>query len=443
MRDPDGLTQLEADRVVRTLRQPAQASDFLRSPLARSWVEAGLLTSFEFETASRLLSPRLPFVSFPSEWCAAQLHAAGELTLRLEAEAEAAGFELKDASAWNVLFEGAAPRFCDLLSPRPLRQRRWWAGGQFSRHFLLPLVMARQGGLLAHECFQVWRDGVPPAAVRRALGARRWLGRYWPLMTEPRVAASSAAMKPEADVELPVAQAYRRNLHQGMSWMLAGLKPAAKPQAGRATVWGDYIHQRSHYGSDTIEAKRQCVGRWLDTIRPGWVVDLGCNSGEFSNLAAAAGATVIAMDQDHDAIQRLFLQRRGDTRVYPVLAQLDDLPSGRGWGGDEFPPMLARLHQRGDLLMMLALIHHLAVAAAVPLEWIARFAASVSRRWLVIEWIASEDSQMRLLCAQRQRDPQQFSIEHQRNAFLAAGWKVAAEQPLPSSMRVLALLERA
>ncbi len=441
MRDPDGLTQLAPNQVLRTLYQPLQEADFLASPLARQWVESGRLTPFSVESSTRVVSPRLPFVSFPSEWCAAQLFAAAELTLQLETEAVEAGFELKDASAWNVIFDGTLPRFCDLLSVQPLNQRLWWAGGQFGRHFLLPLLMARHGGLTAHECFRIWRDGVPPAAARQAIGARRWLTRYWPLMAEAGGAQPAPSDVAPADTKPVVA--YRRNLHRGLDWMLAGLKPSAQPAAGRATVWGDYVNQRDHYAAGAVQSKRQTVAGWLDTVRPSWVVDLGCNSGEFSGLAANAGARVIAIDQDHDAIQQLFLQRGGDDRIFPLLAQLDDLPTGRGWAGDEFPGLQTRLHQSCDLLMMLALIHHLAIAAAVPLERIATFAAAVSRRWLIVEWIADDDSQLQLLCAQRRRRPVDFSISRQRAAFEQAGWKVAAEAPLPSSTRLLALLEQA
>ena len=72
----------------------------------------------------------------------------------------------------------------------------------------------------------------------------------------------------------------------------------------------------------------------------------------------------------------------------------------------------------------------------------ARFAAQCTRSWLVVEWLGVEDPQLRLLCAQRKREPAEFGLERQRAAFRQAGFDVESECPLPGTSRVLALLRR-
>lgn len=443
MRDPAGGLDFTPTTVVRALRQPIDDHHFLRSALARVWRDDHRLTNYAIEGPGLVVAPRLPFVTMPSEWCDAQLHAAASLTLGLQREAVEAGFDLKDASAWNVIFDGLRPVFCDLLSMVALTTPSWWAAGQFARHFVLPLVLAQRGGLQAHQSFMVWRDGVPPEVAARALGPRRWLTRYWPLMLSASTQASKqAAATQDQPKSLAECQRRRRDLQTGLDWMVAGVSPESSRRSRKDTVWVDYVDRRGHYSEADLQVKRQTVSTWLDATRSTWVLDLGCNSGEFSRMAERGGAQVIAMDQDHDSLQRLFLQCPGSSRIHPVLAVLDDLPAGRGWAGQEFSSLLDRLAGHCDLAMMLALVHHLCIGAAIPLEQVAAFSRRVASHHLIVEWIGSDDPQLRLLCAQRNRRAVDFSIAIQRQAFLDAGWQVAQEVELSGVPRVLALLTR-
>lgn len=437
MRDPEASITLEERRAVRQLRMPLPADHFLYSELARQWVERGDLIRYEVLSDRVVESPRLPFVSHPYEWCDGQVHAAADLTLRLQQEATDAGFDLKDASAWNVVFDGTRPLFCDLLSFQRLRYKKWWAAGQFARHFIFPLLLSRTRGLRAHECFAIWRDGVPESSMRELVGFSRFLGRYWPLMTS--VQASEAKLAGEASTFLKSpdeASGFRRSLHGGLSWMLKGVIPAESQR--QTTYWQDYDHERSHYDGASLDGKRVVVKRWLECCKPQWVLDLGCNSGEFSLLATAVGAQVIAVDADHGAMQRLW--RRVDPSIHPVVAKLDDLSGGRGWSGMEHTGLVARLEERVDMAMMLAVIHHLAIDASIPLEHVARFARRCTRRWLIVEFLTLDDVQLQSLCLRRRREPAEFSLGRQRLAFAQAGFDLTEEVPLPSGTRSLALL---
>jgi hypothetical protein len=68
--------------------------------------------------------------------------------------------------------------------------------------------------------------------------------------------------------------------------------------------------------------------------------------------------------------------------------------------------------------------HHLAFAQAVPLAEVARFAALITRCWLVLELIHGEDPQLQLRCRQRRRDPSAFGAQRQLEAFQGTGFVV-------------------
>lgn len=442
MRDPQASLTFEADRVLRHLNAPLAPDHFLHSGLARLWVERGDLVQFEILSPTTLAARRLKFVTHPFEWSDSQLHAAARFTLRLQEEAVAAGFDLKDASAWNVIFDGTRPVFCDLMSLQPLRDKKWWAAGQFARHFILPLLLSRRRGLQAHQAFAMWRDGVPEHVAREMLGPTRFFGRYWPLMASgpTRDAHNAAAGSCPRDDDSDAIKSFRSSLLGGLSWMLDGVSPRPD-QARHATYWQDYAEARAHYEANTLEVKRQQVAQWLARLKPAWALDLGCNAGEFSRLASAAGAQVIAVDADHGAMERVWAS--ADPALHPVVAHLDDLSGGRGWAGREHPGLADRLVQSVDLTMMLALIHHLAVSASIPLQEIAAFAARCTRRALIIELISSDDVQLRSLCEQRLRDPLEFGIDRQKAAFAAAGFELIEQVELGSGERMLALMRRA
>jgi len=87
---------------------------------------------------------RVSFPSFPYEWPPEMLHAAGVLTLELSASLLPEGLGLKDATPYNVLFQGPEPVFIDMLSfeKRKAGDPVWLPYAQFSRTFLLPLLVS-------------------------------------------------------------------------------------------------------------------------------------------------------------------------------------------------------------------------------------------------------------------------------------------------------------
>jgi hypothetical protein len=125
-----------------------------------------------------------------------------------------------------------------------------------------------------------------------------------------------------------------------------------------------------------------------------------------------------------------------------LIADLADLQAGRGWGGSEFPGLGERLAGFGDVTLMLALVHHLAISHGIPYAQIASLARAVTSGALVVELVGPEDPMVAVLCAQRRRAPREFALEGQRAAF-AAHFRLVDEVALPGGARRLLLLEAA
>ena len=93
-----------------------------------------------------------------------------------------------------------------------------------------------------------------------------------------------------------------------------------------------------------------------------------------------------------------------------------------------------------DLLLALALVHHLAISNNTPFSRIADYFSRLAA-WLAIEWVPKGDPQVdRLLVAR----PDIF-CDYDRDAFERAfrtRFVIRKAQPLDSSARILYLMER-
>jgi hypothetical protein len=432
MSDPQGGVEFGDETIIRHLYEDLPVEHFLNTSCAAKLCGEQVLVPFTILNPRQIISPRVTFVSFPYEWCDAQLADAAELTLSISEKILKEGFELKDASAWNVVFDGCRPLFCDHLSFQKIQTRRWWAFGQFVRHFVLPLYLAKYRKLNAYNIFKVSRDGIAPDQAHGLIGALRFFTRCWPLLISLKRTPVAYSSQPNSINT----EAVHKNLYSITRWFLNG----ATVKKRSDSTWINYVGDRHHYSSQSSQKKLQTIENWLVSISPRWVTDLGCNTGEFSKLSVACGAKCVAIDLDHECIQSLYLSSK-ELPIFPVVANLDDLSGGRGWGGAEFSGLLSRLTGHSDVLLMLALIHHLAISSAVPYQKIAEMAAMLTKRYLIVELLDSSDSLVLMLSQQRDRQPNEFGINLQREAF-GEHFVIKEEVILSDSGRYLVLMEK-
>jgi hypothetical protein len=108
----------------------------------------------------------VPFVSYPYEWSFSMLQDAARLHLRLLAEALDEDFILKDASAYNVQWLGAAPVFIDIPSFERRASGHPWAGyRQFCQLFLYPLMLQAYKDISFRPWLRGQIDGVEPQTM--------------------------------------------------------------------------------------------------------------------------------------------------------------------------------------------------------------------------------------------------------------------------------------
>ncbi|MDX1501882.1 MAG: class I SAM-dependent methyltransferase [Thermoanaerobaculia bacterium] len=447
-RDPSGFVFTRGEELLRqvNLSYRDEYDHLLRSGLYANLVEGGLLVPHEEESdlgaaaapgAYKVLRPRrVEFVSYPYEWCFGQLQRAALTTLEIQRRALDHGMVLKDASAFNVQFHEGRPVLIDTLSFERLGEGApWIAYRQFCQHFLAPLALVSRvapglSGLLRSEI-----DGLPLDLASRLLPRRTWLspGLLAHLHLHARAQrrwAGEAAPRPQRGM----------SLHQHRA-LVDSLRGAVERLTWRpeGTVWAEY--DREHGYSASEEEEKTCVvGRYLEAMEPGPVLDLGANTGRYSREAAARGRFAVACDFDPAAVERNYREcvASGETGVLPLVVDLVNPSPALGWAGRERADWVSRF--RGGCVLALALVHHLAIANNVPLPMVAGFLAELGR-WLAVEFVPKSDPQAQRLLVSRDDVFPDYTREGFESAF-SERFEILESAPVSQSGRRIYLMRR-
>jgi SAM-dependent methyltransferase len=360
---------------------------------------------------------RVDFPSFPYEWNAEMLHAAGLLTLDLAEALLADGLGLKDGTPYNVLFRGAQPVFIDVLSfeRREAGDATWLPYAQFVRTFLLPLLANQAYGLGLDQILTTRRDGLEPEEVYRwTKPSQRLRPPFFSLVSMPtwlggkhKQDDTSIYRKKLLD-DPEKARFILEHMLRGLRKTLQGLKPAE----GKSSVWSDYMTTNNNYTADHFQAKQRFVGEALDEFPSASVLDVGCNTGHFSAIAARRGAKVVALDYDPVVLGDVWRNARKEKlEILPLAVNLTRPSPGTGWRNQECSSFLDRARGKFDAVLMLAVIHHMLVTERVPLDDIIDLAAELTTNLLVIEYVAPEDSMFQRLTRGREELHKELTAE--------------------------------
>lgn len=464
-RDPDGFIFGPRDRILRYVL-PHAAADvraLLESPVATSWMNAGkLVRSSILENPSGPELPAecagqlppgavivehtaIPFRNYPYEWAPQMLRSAAELTLELAREAMRSGFILKDATPYNVVFDGCRPVFVDLLSfrGRDPTESVWQPYAQFVRTFVFPLLAFRYFGLRPGEILLAHRDGVEPERLLALCPPYRLLfPPFLSAVTIPAVLARAAhgAAADRYRVRHARDADEATFLLESLFARAGRLLARAGPGRGRSARL-QYMESGHAYAAAELAEKERFVAAALERCAPRNVLDMGCNTGHFSRMAALRGARVVAIDRDEAVVDALW-RSAGEAApgILPLVVDIGRPPGACGWQNGECAAFLDRARGSFDCVLMLALIHHLQVNERVPPIAILQLAAELTTRWAVVEYIDPKDSNFQHIA--RGRDALHRDVTPENFESAAGNWFEIADKCEVSPTRRIYLLRK-
>jgi|SRR5579871_6281319 len=386
----------------------------------------------------KVIRPRaLNFISYPYEWSFGQLKDAALLTLSVQRRALERGMSLKDATAFNVQFDAGKPILIDTLSFEKYQEGQpWVAYRQMCQHFLAPLALMALRDIRLSQLFVTNLDGIPldltssllPNRTRFKLGLLVHLHLH-----------AKMHRKHSSNVEKPASN--RKVGRTQLLGILDNLESAIRSLNWNpgGTEWADY-YQDTNYTDAAMQQKRKIVGDFIDAAAPKTVWDMGANTGEFSRLASDRGIPTVAFDIDPAAVERNYrrVREKSEKNLLPLVMDLTNPSPAIGWNLDERMSLV----QRGpaDVVLALALIHHLAISGNVPLADIARFFSRVGRK-LVIEFVPKNDSQVSRLLVVRKDIFTAYTQEAFEQEF-SRWFTIDRREPVAGSQRVMYLMTR-
>lgn len=450
-RDPSGFLFRRDGVLYRQINKSYQADyDLLMSSgLYDQLVKAGLLiphreVSIEPEIpelAYKIIQPEVvDFISYPYEWSFSQLKDAALTTLKIVNMALEKGMALKDASAYNIQFHHGHPVLIDSLSFERYKEGQpWVAYRQFCQHFLAPLALMSYVDVRLSQLMRVYIDGIPLDLASELLPGKTRFN--VPLLTHIHVHANAQKRYADNPVEKSAATAKQQMSKMAYLGLVDSLQSAVRGLTWKpeGTEWADY-YDATNYSREAFERKRALVAEYVARVQPKQVWDMGANNGVFSRVASDQNIPTVAFDIDPSAVEKNYIEisRNKEKNLLPLVVDLTNPSPAIGWHNNERMDLV----ERGpvDLTLALALVHHLSISNNVPLPRLAEYFASISR-WLVIEFVPKEDSQVKRLLATREDIFPNYTREGFEQAFNTE-FIIQDAREIEGSKRVLYLMER-
>lgn len=440
-RDPAGFLFLRSGKLYRHIN-PVGQPDYeclLRCGLYGELVKEKYLIPHQ-EAASEdgctVIEPeKIPFISYPYEWCFSELKDAALLMLDIQKKALAHGMSLKDASAYNVQFGRGKPILIDTLSFEKYEEGTpWVAYRQFCQHFLAPLALMKYSHISLNKLFTIHLDGVPldlasallPLRTRFIFSLQAHIHLHAKM--QKKYSATPIAIKKKiSKFALEALLDSLRNFIHKLTFHPSG------------TEWADY-YDHTNYSEEGSRHKQELIEKFLDRIQPETVWDFGANTGRFSRIASQRNIRTVAFDIDPSAVEKNYLLTKKDSDEYmlPLVMDITNPSPGIGWENEERSSLLSR--GPASCAFGLALIHHLAISNNTPFEKIADF-FSRAAEYAIIEFIPKTDSNVsRLLATRKDIYPEytQACFEREFGRY----FRIIEQHPIHKSERILYLMKK-
>lgn len=405
--------------------------EFYEGILDETWFrklqEDGLLINTERSSLSlegyplTLKHRRIETLSYCPEWPARMLKKAAILTVDLCLQLLQHDMSLQDAHPWNIQFEATKPVFIDVGSICPLDERSLWEPyQQFCNFFLFPLYLYNAGihkptramlfdyleGISQETCSQI----LPMFSRLKSPG----------VITRLDLPALVVKMMRTFDAEEKMSDFVEKGGTTGIDKgtirlnFFEGLKKEIESiwLPGIATSWSQYVHGDPF--SDKIENwndKQKAVMEILEMLKPASVLDLACNKGWYSILAAKMGAKVISVDSDEECISSLFREAEyRELDVLPLVMNILNPTPAFGWQSRQFLPATNRL--KAEMTFALAIVHHLVFSQWQSFERVVGLLDGFTEKWLLVEFVPDSDEKVMILKKRKKENYEWYNLEN-------------------------------
>lgn len=396
----------------------------------------------------KIIKPyQLPFVSYPYEWSFTQLKEAAVLTLKIQLEALKFNMMLKDATAFNIQFHCGKPVFIDTLSFEKYEEGSvWQAYSQFCRHFLAPLSLTAYCDYRMYNLSAYFLDGIPLdyASKLLPLKTKFKIGLLMHLHLNSKISQKAESRDGgghTADKQIYLTKQRLINLIENL---LNTIQSITYNASKANSSWNGY-YSFTNYDSEAFKMKETLIISLINkcVCNKNRIIDLGSNNGYFSRVISKQlpDSIIISSDLDYHAVDENYKLIENDfhKNIYPLVIDITNPPSNIGWGNLERDSFLDRI-KNSDILLALALIHHISITNNVPFDKSAALFSECTK-YLIIEFVPIDDSQTMKIIDEKLGDYSYYNIDNFEKAFLQY-FSIIEKNDIINTKRTLYLMER-
>ena len=455
-RDPAGSVFYFRDEVYRELSKTAE-NNFRKLMSTGTYdclLEAGVLNPAELVLSDKtknlfgicsnavLKHKKIDHISYAYEWPFRMLKKAALAHLDTHLLCLENNFTIVDGNSFNIQFDGVEPKFIDTPSIIPYEPGTPWLGyAQFCEQFLAPLLMSSDLGVPYHHWLRGAPNGMSLDDFSKLLPWRKYFNfnRFIHIILhnrmQKRFASSAEDIKKEKIIFKEMKKGSLINFIKSIRNLVLSLETSPKQK----TEWEDY-ESLCHYSDVDRHKKDGFVKNFVVESKPKCLWDLGCNSGEYAELAIKSGTTsVIGFDVDLGALD-LAVKRASlkSLKFLPLYSDALNPSPNQGWAERERKGIQER--SSADAVIALAIIHHLVISGGVPLNEVVRWLVERAPTG-VIEFVSKKDPMVKKLLFSRLDHFEDYN-ETAFEKYLSHHAKVVDKMTIYGGKRVLFRFER-
>jgi SAM-dependent methyltransferase len=387
----------------------------------------------------KLLYPtQIPFLSYPFEWSYTQWRKAILAYLRINHIALKYGMILKDATPYNFYLTGGKAVMFDTSSFMFFKENeKWIAYRQFCEELLSPIALMHYNGAEWSKLTMANLRGMPLSFVSKQLPIKSWFN----LTTLLHIHLHSKYLgnNESKEVEHKKNDGFTLEKIKSLQKMIFNaLSKWEKPHQFE-NHWSTY-YENDIESQEYLKDKEATIRKWLEIIKPKSVLDLGANTGKFSFIAAEYAERVISLEGDENCVDEIEEKISiKNSNVFTLLGNVAEPSPTIGFLsiGTE------SIYKRGcsDVVLGLALVHHLHISNRLSFDQISLIFASFSNEYLIVEFIPIADNKVQILIKNKKIDLNNYNQDAFTKA-LKVWFEIKEIVELNKSKRVLYFLER-
>ena len=343
----------------------------------------------------KLLYPtQIPFQSYPFEWSYTQWRKTILAYLRINHIALKYGMILKDATPYNFYLIGGKAVMFDTSSFMFFNENdSWIAYRQFCEEFLSPVALMHYNGAEWSKLTMANLRGIPLSFVSKQLPIKSWLNLT--TLLHIHLHSKYSGNNESKEIENKKNKGFTLEKIKSLQKMIFNALSKWEKPHQFTNHWSTY-YENDIESQEYLKDKEATIRKWLEIIKPKSILDLGANTGKFSFIAAEYSERVISIEVDEKCVDEIEEKISiKNSNVFTLLGNVAKPSPTIGFlnSGTE------SIYKRGcsDVVLGLALVHHLHISNRLSFEQISLLFASFTNVNLIVEFIPISDNKVRIL----------------------------------------------